>query len=104
MLSPTRMTNSYGNTACDFQICAATSYCGFSPVPVSPSTAKRREFGAVGGIVAPATAAGGVAGLPWALVATGDGTAGVVAAGVGEFRSADGSTLCDGIAHAPTVK
>src|SRR5262245_26947865 len=36
MLSPSMMTRSKGKVACSFAICCPTSYCGRSPVPLSP--------------------------------------------------------------------
>ena len=51
------MTISNGNVACPAAICAATSYCGLSPVPVSPMTANFSESGALGSASSSALAA-----------------------------------------------
>ncbi len=63
MLSPSMIANSNGKTLCDFQACAATSYCARSPVPVSPRTRNFTEFLPTGGRVSSAgvtvTGAGG---------------------------------------------
>src|SRR5260221_321875 len=45
MLSPSMITKSKGNWARYLAISAAVSYWPFSPVPLSPITAKRIEFG-----------------------------------------------------------
>src|SRR5690349_14809665 len=41
-------TNSKGNCSRHFTICRAVSYCGSKPVPLSPITAKRTDFGLSG--------------------------------------------------------
>src|SRR5687768_3440651 len=89
MLSPTMMTNSYGKTARDAASRAATSYCAFSPVPVSPITANLTESCATGASVAPAD------GAPASADRCVDG------AGTGVVRSVVGGNVdCDCSAHA----
>src|ERR1044071_8554318 len=43
MLSPSMMTRSNAHTSCAFSICLAISYCGRSPVPLSPMAANFSE-------------------------------------------------------------
>src|SRR4029079_1239372 len=55
MLSPSMSTKSNGNDERDDTSCRATSYCGGSPVPLSPMTANLSESAACGS--APSTPA-----------------------------------------------
>src|SRR5712691_2448353 len=48
MLSPSMITKSKGNCPRKFTIWRPTSYCSLSPVPLSPITAKRTDFGCSG--------------------------------------------------------
>src|SRR5438552_2647135 len=48
MLSPSMMTRSKGKVPCAFVICCAISYCGRSPVPLSPMAANLTESGLLG--------------------------------------------------------
>src|SRR5205085_11549807 len=57
MLSPSISTNSNGNTDRDSVSRSPTWYCGFSPVPLSPITAKRSDLSACGACVPPAAGA-----------------------------------------------
>ena len=48
MLSPSMMTRSNAKVARALAICCPTSYCGRSPVPLSPMTANFNEPGRLG--------------------------------------------------------
>src|SRR5258708_3706459 len=50
MLSASMITNSKGNRPRNFSICWPTSYCFWSPVPLSPITAKRTDFDCSGSL------------------------------------------------------
>src|SRR5437588_3744061 len=60
MLSPSMMTKSKENVSCSFNISSATSNCLFSPVPVSPMTPNRTDFGFSGSFSSSAEANGTV--------------------------------------------
>src|SRR5436305_14621200 len=58
MLSPSMITNSKGNVPCSFNISSATSNWPLPPVPLSPITAKRTDFGFKGSFSASAAVSG----------------------------------------------
>src|SRR5580704_2198891 len=58
MLSPSMITKLNGNVRRALIICWATSYWGFSPVPMSPIAAKRTESGLSGKLNWPAWTSG----------------------------------------------